>query len=356
MEAWKVNMLTLLALFLLALVAIPVFSQKIQRDIEEKAQGYLDTERVDWAVVDVDGRDVTLEGAFPEGTSVDSVLNGLRGLEGVRFVFSKVEPELVAQPDETEIEQELPMQPLLVPYRLNAEFDGNRLSLEGAAENSETRDRLIGYTRQVFGADNASMEWKIGDVQPDAWEAAVRMGLAQLARLNKGELSIMDNDIRLEGEAALKDVSDSVNDQMQLLMEDGYSLAFLVDVETPDVETCQTEFRELLRDQRIDFAVGQAEILKESTPLLEGLLDIGRRCSEYMIEVAGHTDSQGGANRNQQLSYSRAQSVIDWLASKGMDVSQMTAVGHGERKPIADNNTKAGRAKNRRIEITVKGS
>jgi outer membrane protein OmpA-like peptidoglycan-associated protein len=71
------------------------------------------------------------------------------------------------------------------------------------------------------------------------------------------------------------------------------------------------------------------------------------------IVVEGHTDSQGGASFNQDLSQRRAQSVRDYLVSRGMATDRITAEGFGLTRPIADNTSAEGRANNRRVEIVV---
>lgn len=73
------------------------------------------------------------------------------------------------------------------------------------------------------------------------------------------------------------------------------------------------------------------------------------------ITIVGHTDSVGSDAYNQKLSERRAQAVADYLASKGV-AAQMQVSGKGEAQPVADNKTKAGRAANRRVEVTANGS
>jgi outer membrane protein OmpA-like peptidoglycan-associated protein len=73
------------------------------------------------------------------------------------------------------------------------------------------------------------------------------------------------------------------------------------------------------------------------------------------IEIIGHTDDKGDASDNMTLSRLRAASVRDYLISKGVDASKMITTGMGETKPVASNDTKEGRAKNRRVEILVLG-
>jgi OOP family OmpA-OmpF porin len=83
-------------------------------------------------------------------------------------------------------------------------------------------------------------------------------------------------------------------------------------------------------------------------------LDRIRVClSDGRYQVEGHTSSVGDAALNQRLSEARARTVVDYLASKGLPASRFVAVGFGETRPIADNATEEGRARNRRATLTV---
>lgn len=75
---------------------------------------------------------------------------------------------------------------------------------------------------------------------------------------------------------------------------------------------------------------------------------------EESLTIVGHTDSTGPDAYNMQLSIRRAQAVADFLAAKGISREVMTIEGKGETEPVADNKTRAGRAKNRRVEIKTK--
>jgi OOP family OmpA-OmpF porin len=80
---------------------------------------------------------------------------------------------------------------------------------------------------------------------------------------------------------------------------------------------------------------------------------IDRTAQVMDVKVVGHTDSVGPAEYNQQLSLRRATQVRDYLASKGVASNLMTVTGMGETSPVADNKTKAGRAQNRRVEVSI---
>ena len=92
-------------------------------------------------------------------------------------------------------------------------------------------------------------------------------------------------------------------------------------------------------------------------PQFYGTLDrVAATLNEYnqtVINVAGYTDSKGSDAYNQGLSERRANSVAGYLSSKGVNTQRMVIVGRGESAPIASNDTEAGRAQNRRVEITL---
>ena len=105
--------------------------------------------------------------------------------------------------------------------------------------------------------------------------------------------------------------------------------------------------------QGIEFETNKATIKKKSFPLLDKIAQTFIDNSNYIIEVQGHTDNVGKAEYNMRLSDDRANSVMNYLISKGVPSTRMTARGYGMTMPIADNKTKAGRQKNRRVEFKI---
>ena len=74
-----------------------------------------------------------------------------------------------------------------------------------------------------------------------------------------------------------------------------------------------------------------------------------------VIEVGGHTDATGSTELNQALSQLRAEAVRAALIAQGVDAARLRAVGYGESRPVADNDTDEGRARNRRVELAISG-
>ncbi len=104
------------------------------------------------------------------------------------------------------------------------------------------------------------------------------------------------------------------------------------------------------------FDFDKSALKPEGKARLDGLADKLKTVNLEVIIAIGHTDSIGSKAYNQKLSERRANSVKAYLVSKGMDANRIHTEGKGETQPVADNKTREGRAKNRRVEIEVLGS
>src|SRR5262249_26128044 len=99
------------------------------------------------------------------------------------------------------------------------------------------------------------------------------------------------------------------------------------------------------------FDTGKATLQPASDGPLNEVLQLLKSDESLKLRIEGHTDNVGGAAANQALSDKRAQSVRDWLVSHGIATERLTGQGFGATKPVADNSTDDGRAKNRRVEL-----
>ncbi|NUS38810.1 MAG: OmpA family protein, partial [Lysobacter sp.] len=103
----------------------------------------------------------------------------------------------------------------------------------------------------------------------------------------------------------------------------------------------------------ITFGFDSANLSPQFYPVLDNVAGTLAQYNQTMIEVAGHTDNVGTDQYNQALSQRRAQAVASYLSGRGVLQQRMIVVGAGETRPIASNDTEAGRAENRRVEITI---
>jgi OOP family OmpA-OmpF porin len=105
----------------------------------------------------------------------------------------------------------------------------------------------------------------------------------------------------------------------------------------------------------VNFEFDRARLLRESDVVLDRVAASLKDWPEIRVEVGGHTDSKGSDEYNRDLSERRAHAVRDYLMSKGIRASRLEAKGYGESDPIASNDTEAGRARNRRVELKKLG-
>ena len=104
----------------------------------------------------------------------------------------------------------------------------------------------------------------------------------------------------------------------------------------------------------IHFATGKSTIMDESRPIIGQIVELLKANPDLKLSIEGHTDNVGDAKKNKTLSEQRAKSVMDAIVQAGIVRARLTAAGYGQEKPVADNRTEEGRAKNRRVELVKK--
>lgn len=122
-------------------------------------------------------------------------------------------------------------------------------------------------------------------------------------------------------------------------------------------QACQTELLNTAKTGKVTFVKGSPNI-QNGKPLLNDIAKVAIKCSDFKIEVAGHTDTGGDAAMNLSLSQLRADAVRSYLIGKGARPEQIIARGYGETKPLVDDHAVVGvdnpdREKNRRIEFSI---
>ena len=125
-----------------------------------------------------------------------------------------------------------------------------------------------------------------------------------------------------------------------------------VNIGCPEIkEETKKVFEQALRG--IQFETGKDIIKKLSYGILNNIVQVMKENPAYKLTIAGHTDNQGDDAKNMALSQSRANSVKAYLIENGIDAMRLTAIGFGESQAVETNDTKEGRAKNRRVEFSV---
>jgi outer membrane protein OmpA-like peptidoglycan-associated protein len=126
-----------------------------------------------------------------------------------------------------------------------------------------------------------------------------------------------------------------------------YILADLAEEELLELTSFLGEFSDAYFEFD-DYRIGPA-----SFSILEKIVDIMNRYPSIRLEIAAHTDNMGSFEYNMNLSQKRAQSMVDYLVTRGIDAARLEGKGYGESRPIAPNNTEEGRMINRRVEFII---
>jgi len=110
-----------------------------------------------------------------------------------------------------------------------------------------------------------------------------------------------------------------------------------------------------IKSYEIVFKTGSAVLLSKGKPILDTVVAYLKRNPDVEVTIDGHTDNTGSDKVNNSLSVKRAEATKKYLVSKGIRADRLVTAGFGSTQPVADNKTKQGREKNRRIEIKIKG-
>jgi outer membrane protein OmpA-like peptidoglycan-associated protein len=231
------------------------------------------------------------------------------------------------------------------------------VTLSGEAPDDQSRRRLVEIARRIYAGASVTDEMHVAGAAPEPWLSATRIALEQLARLNHGDVSLSAKEVAIRGAVSSEQVASEIRGALSSGLPQGFSERDDIAIMTADekaADSCQVLMRKAAAEGTINFARAKADLTPDSTETLKHLAEIANRCPRFSIEIEGHTDSEGTDERNQRLSDRRAQTVAEFLANNGVDEKRLSTVGYGATRPVADNATEEGRAKNRRIEFNVK--
>jgi OmpA-OmpF porin, OOP family len=231
------------------------------------------------------------------------------------------------------------------------------VTIEGEAPDDASRLHLVEIAQQIYAGASVTDNMKIVGAASEPWSSAAHLGLEEMARLKNGEVTISGKELTIKGAAESDQVANDIRSVLSTDLPPGFKShdqISVMSVEEKAADSCQTLMRQTTAKGTINFERAKADLTSDSTQTLKDLAQIANECPSFSIQIEGHTDAEGTDERNQRLSDRRARAVADFLAQNGVDGRRLTTVGYGATRPIADNATAEGRAKNRRIEFTVR--
>ena len=349
---WPFIILLLLFSLFFALVLFSKW-RPIEKDVASNAIASLKSENIQWASVETHnlGRTVYIKGTATSKAEADQAIELVKESWGVYEVEFDYDTQVVVIPDS--------------PPSLNAIVTQGSIVLRGKVKDQQTIDRLLTQAGDIFGSDKV-----VNKLEVTKNTAALPTYPGFLKSLQgKGNTepfsaAIADNTLTLSGQVVDNTIKEEIGANMARLTQLPIDNRIKVVLPPPPVEIvaepepikediCLSSVQTILSNGKINFATGKALINENSFELLNNIAEIATTCPDTNFIIGGHTDSIGKLESNNLLSEQRAQSVVNYLADLGLAEERFKAVGYGPSSPIADNNTKEGRAQNRRIEFKL---
>ena len=254
--------------------------------------------------------------------------------------------------------------------RFEAELgEDGTIRLRGAVGDEVSREAIGSYASALFGHDRVTDVTVLDPQLPDGWPGRVLAGIEALAEIKEGTLQVSRDAVAIDGWDIEADADARVEALLAAKVGAGAAVEVRFDPEAaaraaaaeaavaeaarPRPDVCAEEVAAILADGSIEFGAGSSDIDPASSGVIAAIADVLRGCPGARFEIGGHTDSQGAAEVNQRLSEQRAEAVLVALRAENLPRIRLEARGHGADQPIADNDTEEGRARNRRIALTL---
>lgn len=243
------------------------------------------------------------------------------------------------------------------PYLFEATRKDGAVTLTGFAPDDGARARIADFARRRFFDAKLDDRLEIAQGAPSKFADAAEAGLAALARLADGKLSVSDADVALSGTTR----HDGARAEIATALEDVAPKGFKGDLRlvspSPgaplDAEGCKAALA-ALSTTPLRFTADDQSLSDESAALVDSLTATVLRCQTVPIEVAGYLDDDGSGELSRERSKRRAALVVERFVKAGADSFRVWATGYGGERPVAPNDSEENRAKNRRIEFIVR--
>mgnify|MGYP001766452124 CR=1 FL=1 len=247
--------------------------------------------------------------------------------------------------------------PVPSPYRFGLSTSGAKATIDGYLPDAASRAKLLEALRTRF-AGGVTDRVEVVPGAPAGFVDAVMKVLPGLARLSDGGFDLSGQTVTIRGGALTDAIGRQVLDRLKGSLPAGFALAAGGPTVLPpppqvNAATCQAGLARAQSGEKILFETGKARLDERSVAVLDSLVGGALACLSARITVEGHTDSDGDPTANQALSDARAAAVVDYLKAAGIDAGRLTAVGYGETRPVAGNDTAEGKQMNRRIDFRV---
>lgn len=229
--------------------------------------------------------------------------------------------------------------------------DDKQVIVAGTVPDEATRVAVLARLRALYGEARVVDRIEVDNVvAPPNWQSHVVNLLGDdLRQVSGGRLDVNGNVVRLQGEVG----NEAQRQQLASRMSTSLNRTWTVHNALRVGSSKQAVLDQALANRTIEFQSGSANLTAQGIAVLEQMATAMRSIGTARVRISGHTDNVGRRAANVTLSQSRADAVRRYLESAGIEASRMSVQGLGPDRPVADNSSADGRARNRRIEFTV---
>jgi OmpA-OmpF porin, OOP family len=223
--------------------------------------------------------------------------------------------------------------------------------VSGTVADDAGKAALLARLRAMYGAERVVDQLAVGRVSaPPNWnEHVVRLIAPNLKLVRRGQLQVDGTSVSLRGEVASEAQKQQIAGELALNLDPGYTVNNGLRVAVSE----QGMLDAALADRIIEFESGKAALTDSGKAILDQMSVALLRLKDKKVEVIGHTDNAGSRAGNLSLSQARAEAVKAYVVGRGVHPEMVSVAGEGPDRPVADNRTPEGRARNRRIEFKV---
>lgn len=233
------------------------------------------------------------------------------------------------------------------------------LYMRGRITDDRMREAVDSFASARFKQVESTL--RTDEAVPGGWTVRVIAALESMAALKNGSVTVTPDLVRITGTSGDRHASGKAAATLSERLGAGaaYELAVRYDerldplLDLPSGEECVAGLNTVMSESAIGFEPSKSIIAGDPAETLGRLSGIMADCSDFQIELGGHTDSQGSEGFNADLSRARAQAVLTAMNEDGIDTANLTARGYGESQPVTTNETEEGREANRRIEFRL---
>lgn len=223
--------------------------------------------------------------------------------------------------------------------------------VSGTVGDDASKAALLARLRAVYGPDRVVDQLSVGRVSaPPNWNDYVgRLIGPDLKLVSRGQLQVDGNTVSLRGDVASEEQRQKIAGDIAASLDAGYIVNNGLRVAASE----QGVLDAALANRIIEFESGKATLTDNGKAILDQMSVALLRLKDKRVEVIGHTDNAGSRAGNLSLSQARAEAVKAYVVERGIKADMISVSGEGPDRPVADNRTPEGRARNRRIEFKV---